>query len=605
MAASKPVFSLSTRQQLVDWAYGLLPDPFDCPKEIGASYRLPVREVEWASRPLWAVFPLIAGGEDPENPRLAPFIERVRAAFTPGHELAFPMPTQSNRQICLEQTVYGYGLLCLGERLLSMLTPEQRDQLVLWLNAANEIELPWGSWYTARIMVNCGLKHCGLPYSEARLASDCAAFESMYDGEGWYEDGTPFKRDLYIASTFHFTALLLERYMDENPTADALARANAFDADFAYWFDRQGRCIPFGRSLTYRFVNVAFWSAFVLAGGAERPVEQTKGLILNHLSWWYDRMGGQKDCLRPGYGYPGAPVMEDYAGPGISYWGLKVFSLLELGADNPFWNVEPELPELDSLRLERQPGMLIQTGERHSYALSAMQYPGTSLLQRASKYGKLCYSTAFGWNVTCDLGNETGYAIDSALALSVSGTGQYASRTRIQSYELNERYVYSVWDYGTVAHVETWLIPIDELRHVRIHRVQSLYPLEVCEGGFPVFGWNAKFDVADLRSNGEVRIHRAGADEPELAPGMESGICDVFEAREEIEGALRSAGLQALFAEMEGAWTRREAKVVRQNPNSNIYDCEPSGVPVLKASAPAELFCLGCLVYGNPGDRER
>lgn len=596
-------FALATRQQLVDWAYNLLPDPFDCPRDIGATYCEDSRRLEWASRPLWAVFSLIAGGEDPADPRIAPFVERMRAGLTPSDPLAFPDPSLNNRQVVFEQVVYGYGLLCLGERLLGLFSPEQQARLAVWLNAANDIEMPWGSWYLARIMVDCGLKQCGLlnERGEARLAADCSVAECMYDADGWYEDGTPFKRDLYIASAFHFTALLLERYMDSNPLTQTVERANMFDEDFAYWFDPQGRCIPFGRSLTYRFGNAAFWSALVVAGCADRPVSELKGLILNHLSWWHAELDGQPNCLLPGYGYVGAPVMEEYAGPGTSFWALKAFVLLVLPKDDPFWEVEPEMPRLEGCRLERQPGMLIQHGEHHVYALSAMQYAATTLLQRMSKYGKLCYSTAFGWNASSEAGGITGFAVDSALALAVSGTGQYASRSRIQDYEVTDSYVYSVWAYGSIANVESWLVPIDEFRHVRVHRIQSMYPLDAHEGAFPVLGWRSKFDKQEI-GDGRARIWRADDASPACAPGMVSEIVDVCAARAEIERALRTAGLSNLISEMDGAWVRREAEVVRQVPGSNIYDPEPNAVPALQASLPAQVSCLGCLVFGDPGE---
>lgn len=600
MAASAPRFSISTRQQLVDWAYSLLPDPFACPRDVGATYRMDARELEWASRPLWAVFSLLAGGERPDDPRLAPFIERMRAGLTPGRELAFPEPTRANRQVVFEQVVYGYGLLCLGKELLDLLDPAQQERLAAWLNAANDVELPWGGWYTARILVNAGLKRCGLAYDEERFRADCAAVEGMYAGDGWYEDGTPFRRDLHIASLFHFTSLLLERYMDENPIADTAARAIAFEDDYAYWFDSQGRCIPFGRSLTYRFGNAAFWSALVLAGCSDKPVAQIKGMLLNHLSWWHDALAGQERPLAPGYGYAGAPVMEDYAGPGTSYWACKAFTVLALPASDPFWAVDPQLPKLEPRRIETQPGMLIQVGERHSYALSAMQYPDMATMQRMSKYGKLCYSTAFGWNASRDAAGLSSFAIDGALALSVAGTGQFASRSRIQAFEVRGGYVYSAWSYGSIAQVESWLIPVDELRHVRAHRVQSLYPLESYEGGFPLWGWRSKFDSV-RKEPGSVVLRRAKTADGPGERGMVSGITDALAARAEIEEAFRVAGLERVVAELGGAWVQREASMVGQSPNSNIYSCEPSAVPALKLAEPMESFCVGCVVYGDPG----
>ena len=596
--------SLHTRQQLVDWCYDLLPDPFDCPRDFTATYRANIRRLEWAARPLWGVFALIAGGERPDDPRISPFIERIRMGLTPGHLLAFPNPTARERQVVFEQPVFGYGLLCLGDRLLDLLEPMQRERLASWLNAANDIELPWGSWYLARILVNCGLKQCGLLEArhEARLAADCAAVESMYDGGGWYEDGTPFKRDLYIASAFHFTALLLERYMDENPLPQTPERANAFDRDYAYWFDSQGRCIPFGRSLTYRFANASFWSALALAGCAERPIGELKGLMFNHLSWWHAELAGQKgpECLLPGYGYQGAPVMEDYAGPGTSFWALKAFAALALPANDPFWRAAATVPHLDGRRLESRPGMLIQQGERHAYALSAMQYAGSALANRRSKYGKLCYSTAFGWNVSSNARGITGFAVDSALAIAVAGTNAFTSRTQIQDYRVHEGYVYSVWSYGSIARVESWLVPVDELRHVRVHRIQSLYPLDTYEGGFPVFGWRSKYDIGELEE-GSARIRRASSALPARAPGMESAIEDVLAARDQIRAALRSAGLSDVMDSLAGEWVHRRAEVVRQSPRSNIYDGEPNAVPALRTVEPIQTACLACLVYGDPG----
>lgn len=595
--------SLSTRQDLVEWALVLLPDPYACPQDVGASFRANIRRLEWGSRPLWAVFSLVKGGMSPDDPRIAPFFEYIARGLTPGDPDAFEDPTVETRQIVFEQVVYGYGLLCLGDELLGRLTPEQQERLVSWLNVANRTELPWGSWFLARVFINCGLRKCGLAYDAERLAADSAAVENMYAGNGWYEDGTPFQLDTYVGSAFHLIALLLERYAASNPLGDCIERARAFARDYRYWFDGAGRALPFGRSLTYRFSQAAFWSAAALMGDRVAPASQIKDILLRHLSWWHYHVG--EDCLSTiGYRYPGAPVREDYSSPGASFWALRAFIVLALPDDDPFWRVEPVAPELDGLHMEKEPAVLIQTGKHHTCMFSAKQYCAAGVIGRLSKYGKLCYSTAFGWNASVDGTGIGNFAVDSALALSIAGTDQFHGRGRIESYEVHDRYVYSVWGFGSVARVETWLIPVDELRHIRIHHVESAYPLETYEGGFPVFGWSGKFDCAE-RGEGSITLARdPGAPRGEAdAFGQVAGIMDISVCRYTVEAKLAEVGLSHLVDEFAAEWDAREGVAVRQNPATNIYSWEQNAVPALKTKGgAASSLHLGCLVYGDPGD---
>ena len=49
--------------------------------------------------------------------------------------------------------------------------------------------------------------------------------------------------------------------------------------------------------------------------------------------------------LTIGYGYPQQYMAEQYNAPGSPYWGLKVFLLLALPDDHPFWTAEaPRCP---------------------------------------------------------------------------------------------------------------------------------------------------------------------------------------------------------------------------------------------------------------------
>lgn len=591
--------SIETRQDLVDWALSLLPDPFKCPDYVGATYGRDVRQLEWGTRPLWTVFALMAGGDLADRrvaTRVQPFLDYLRAGLTPGDPYEFAAPVQANRQVAVEMQSLAFGLIACGESLLGLLDDAQRERLVSWLNGINDLELPWGAWYMYRVFVNAALKSLGLHFDAGRLAADAKAVEAMYAGDGWYEDGTPFQRDYHIPLAFHVLPLLLERFTGESPIADVTGRARLFAADFAYWFDGNGRSLPFGRSQVYRFAHASFWAALALADDEVRAAGRAKALLLGNLSWWHDQLRGQPRGLTLGYGYPNIMVGEDYTGPGAPLLALQTFCILALPESDPFWRIDPVRPERGVQRPEAQPGMLFYQGEHHTYALSAMQYSTRSILQRMSKYGKLCYSTAFGWNVSRDVQGIGNFAVDSALAVSIAGTEQFVSRSRILGSRVEAGFVYSLWAYGDVARVETWLVPVDEFRHVRVHRVDAAYPLDTFEGGFPVFGWDSKRDRRE-GAYGAVRIWRAGEDE---ASCQMSGIADAVAQGERIRAALRSAGLESLAEGLDGA-VERDAETVRQNPDTNIYDGRQNEVPVLRATLDPGEHLLSCLVYGNPG----
>lgn len=651
---------IETRGDLVQWLGELLPDPFSYTASTGASYGDSIRRLEFASRPLWAVFSLIAGG-DCDNPLIAPWIERLRAGLGDG-SLAFPYPTTKTRQIAVEMGVYGFGLISCRDRLLDLLSPREVQVLVAWLNSINEIELPWGNWFLFRVIVNYGLRANGLPYDADRLQADVRAIESMYSGNGWYEDGRPFQRDSYVATVFHLYSLLIEAYVPGHELVDPCGRSKAFEDDFLYWSDAQGRSLPFGRSLSYRFAQVGYWAATVLSGANSHSLAEVKQLALSQLTWWRNQLAGARG-LEIGFAYPNLLVSEDYTGPGAPYWACKAFLLLALPKEHPFWSVAPQAPVRERLRVEREPGMLFRSGGRHTYALAAMQYSGASVLQRMSKYGKFCYSTAFGWNMSRDVEGISTFAIDSALALSVVHTGQYLSRSRIDAHRVTEAYAYSMWGYRGLVHVETWLIPIDEFWHARVHRITAAYPLETYEGAFPVFRWNAKFDeaVGDDRSivlyrascadgggaregvssasdgaqadavaisaadasraagasctenatigrdntSNVLMIPRVGAIEPVPLPfkgrcGQQaSAIVDAAQDLERLRALLLQAGL---FEELGNeSFATRSPEVVSQNPNTNLMDCESNAVPTLKGAVEGGYACYACFVYGDPG----
>ncbi len=111
--------------------------------------------------------------------------------------------------------------------------------------------------------------------------------------------------------------------------------------DFAAWFDTDGAAVPYGRSLTYRFAQSAFYAACLWAGLAPLPLPVMKGILVRNLQWWLSKPIFDRDgVLTVGYCYPTLLMSEEYNAPGSPYWAMKTFRLLALPDDHPFWSAE-------------------------------------------------------------------------------------------------------------------------------------------------------------------------------------------------------------------------------------------------------------------------
>ncbi|MGC3124163.1 DUF2264 domain-containing protein, partial [Enterococcus faecalis] len=97
-------------------------------------------------------------------------------------------------------------------------------------------------------------------------------------------------------------------------------RATLFAQEFKYWFTQPGEAIPFGRSLTYRFAQVSFFSALVFADVEALPWGEIKGLISRHLHQWMNKDIFTTDgLLSVGYDYQKMVFAEGNNGPGSPY----------------------------------------------------------------------------------------------------------------------------------------------------------------------------------------------------------------------------------------------------------------------------------------------
>ena len=138
--------------------------------------------------------------------------------------------------------------------------------------------------------------------------------------------------------------------------------------------------MPYGRSLTYRFAQAAFWSAIAYTGveveGLSRG--QVKGLLLRNLRWWMRQPIFTPDgLLSIGYTSPNLLMVEGYNAPGSPYWASKALLVLALPAEDPFWAIAEEpLPPRSDIAVQRHAGLIFQHDDAraHTIALANGQF---------------------------------------------------------------------------------------------------------------------------------------------------------------------------------------------------------------------------------------
>lgn len=258
-----------------------------------------------------------------------------------------------------------------------------------------------------------------------------------------------------------------------------------FGKNFIYWFDEDGAALPFGRSLTYRFAQVSFWSACLMVGVYPYPVEVIKGLIVRHMQDWLKKpVFDRNHILTIGYAYPDLVMGERYNGPGSPYWSLKTFAFLMLPDDHIFWSAKPApMPALEKVKLIPYADMLMSVYDGHNTAYVPGRYSPAGHGQSQAKYGKFAYDTRFGFHVARSCFELHEAAPDSMLAFCING---YTYVRRIcEDFTVSEDKVISSWSPYPDIQVETTVIP-ESWGHRRIHRIVSNVECEAYDCGFGI-----------------------------------------------------------------------------------------------------------------------
>ncbi len=444
--------------------------------------------MEAFSRPLWGLVPFWAGGGTDKE-----FEEIYRRGLTAGtnaENAEYWGECSDFDQRFVEMAAISYGILFAPEIVWNPLTDAEKENLAGYLLKINEHPLPVCNWILFAVLVNIAMKSVGKAYSQEMLENYLRGLETFYLGDGWYQDGDSGQKDYYISFAIHFYCLVYARTMEqEDPERAALykERARTFGQQFIYWFDETGEALPFGRSLTYRFSQVSFFSACLLADVYPFSLEIMKGLIVRHLQNWMEKPIFDRDgILTIGYGYPNLIMAERYNAPGSPYWSMKTFAFLVLPDEHPFWKAEAAaypasligtacaMPSAD---------MLMWHYGTHTTAYTPGVYSPNGHGQIVAKYGKFAYDTRFSINMAKSCYELHENAPDSMLAFVVDG---YIYVRRIcEARKLTEKSVWSRWSPYPGIEVETTITP-NENGHSRMHKIKSRISCIAYDCGFAV-----------------------------------------------------------------------------------------------------------------------
>lgn len=454
--------------------------------DTGAYYDNEAVEMEAFSRPLWALVPFFAGGG--RDNEFSDIYKRGIISGTDARSDGYWGKCGNFDQRFVEMASIAFGIVKAPGLFYDRLNDDEKNKLCDYLLQINENPLPSCNWLMFAVLVNVAMKKTGREYSQEKLEWYLNEIDTYYIGNGWYQDGNPGNRDYYISFGIHYYCLLYVVLMgdeDKERCEKYKKRAELFGRDFIYWFDENGAAIPYGRSMTYRFAQVSFYSACIMADVYPLSIEIMKGLIVRHLKDWLSKpIFDNGKILTIGYGYSNLFMSEKYNAPGSPYWAMKTFGILMLDDNHRFWSVKSaDYPVGKGVYYVKEAEMIYAHAGSHVAAYVPGTIKGVWHGQMPAKYSKFAYDSRFAISVPRSDSELSEMAPDNMLVFETGG--RYYERRGVDSYEVTEKKAVSVWTPVSGIKVKTIIIP-DIDGHKRIHHIESEIECEAYECGFAI-----------------------------------------------------------------------------------------------------------------------
>lgn len=327
--------------------------------------------------------------------------------------------------------------------------------------------------------------------------------DGMYLSDGWYKDGAFGRFDFYVSWSHHVYPLLWSylsentRFFDAERTARFRERSVKFFDYYTHMFDFDGAVPAFGRSLSYRFAESAYFAAVAFAG-LDIDYGLARRAIVKNVSYFMDNMILPEDGVLPvGYMYEATPLAENYTSSGGAYWCAKTFLVLSLPDGHPFWTDEEKL-----LPIEDGEYLVNSTPEKIDLLLEGSNKAGVTLYNNSSmcytfeygcggRFGDMpsCYSK-FVYNSRAGFGISSldMISLDNMIGLETWDAVMTSRRNGFINEGISDGVMRSSHKpfSNDSSNITTWMLPLGDGFHVRAHKVTLSQPYKVIEGGFSV-----------------------------------------------------------------------------------------------------------------------
>ena len=474
-----------------------------------AHYENDTIPMEAFARPLWGLVPFWSGGgKDDAFEEI--YRKGLEAGTDPEHPDYWHACRDYDQKFC-EMAAIAFGILFCPDKVWEPLSERGKDNLADWLMEINRHECCACNWYFFSIMTNVALYKVGRSYDEKCLREGLECIDSYYDAGGWYNDGNGGDKDYYNPFVMVTYGMIYARFMEkEDPKRCKrfIDRALQFGRDYIYWFSEEGPSFAYGRSMTYRFAQVAYFSVCALCGVEVYPLPVLKGIIVRHLVYWLNQpIWDNADILTIGYAYPNLQMSESYNAPGSPYWAMKAFMFLGLPEDHPFWKADcAPLPRLESRKYLHHANMVIQRKSGNVTALLPGRLKSDGHSHTVEKYSKFAYSSRFGFSIMRSNLTLSECAPDSTLAFEAYG--YFFVKDVIEpDFSVEENELRFSWTPIRGIHVKT-TIELTKTGHIRTHEITSDIKCTAYDCGFAVSADDRKpFEKEE--SEHEARVKNA------------------------------------------------------------------------------------------------
>ncbi len=350
-------------------------------------------------------------------------------------------------------SIFAFGALMSPKYFWEPFTTEERGRLLDHLEKLGGSRSYDNNHYYFHMMAVPLLEAHG---RDARREHHTAMLERLFNwhrGDGWFIDGSNLSFDKYNAWGFHLYNNALYHF-DPRWRAQFGARIEQATADYLksyrHLFGRDGGPIPWGRSLSYRFAELAplGWASW--NGINPLPPGEARRIASGALKYfWEHGVMSEDGLIHVGYRGANGVVAEFYSGLGTSYWSAQGLVALLIPESDPFWTATEEPMPADSGEDVRWviPGaeMVAHTrpdGDARLYPVRQPFSRAHDHWQRGVKYQQHAYSSTLGW---CALGEDVDLGAGRA-GVSLDGE-TWAYRDHARAISIAGDHVASAWGF--------------------------------------------------------------------------------------------------------------------------------------------------------------